>query len=311
MKKSNFTQLEKDITNPLKKWVILLAILASLFFLTTLYFGFFAKPVFNIEYVKSELEKENLALELDSLMIFHEKIKAENSEFIEQLSEKDSIITANAAEIKKLIASQADYRKIKKQLTRLQKIAQEYVAEMDKLYTENKVLKEENVQVKEILAQTKEEKENIIKSNEELIEKIEEASVLRAYNFYSRAVYYKKRDNAEIITEKASRVEKFKISLILAENSLRPAGEVNLYCRISIPNSGKVLSPGKGDFYTFLLDDQRLQYTAKKTINYQNKAENITLYWDLPKDDKAIKGTYIVQFFTDEGFLGETFFELK
>lgn len=302
---------EKGIKNPLTKWVILLGILASVFLLTTIYFGFFAKPVFNIEYVKSELEKENLALELDSLMLIHEKIKMENSEFSEQLSEKDSVIMANAAEIKKLIASQADYRKIKKQLERLQKIAQEYVAEMDKLYIENKELKEENIQVREILAQTKEEKESIVKSNEVLTEKIQEASVLRAYNLYARAVYYKKRGNTEIITEKASRVQKFKTSLILAENTLRPEGEVNVYCRISIPNSGKVLTPGKGDFYTFLLDEQKMQYTAKETIYFQHKAEKVSLSWDLPKDDKAVKGTYTVQFFTDEGLLGETFFVLE
>lgn len=58
-------------------------------------------------------------------------------------------------------------------------------------------------------------------------------------------------------------------------------------------------------------DGQKLQYTAKKTINFQNKAENVTLFWELPDDDKAVKGKYVVQFFTDEGYLGETFFELK
>jgi len=302
---------EKQEKNPLKKWVILLGILAALFLGTTIYFGIFAKPIYNLEYVKSEVEKENLSLELDSLMMMHEKIKSENVEISEQLSEKDSVINANAAEIKKLIASQADYRKIKKQLVRLQKIAQEYVAEMDKLYAENKVLKEENTQVKEKLVQTNEEKKAIQKDNEALNERIEQASVLTAYNYYGRAVYYKKRNNTEVITEKASRVEKFKTSLILAENTLRPAGEVNVYCRISVPNSGKVLSPGKEDFFTFMNDGQKLQYTAKKTINFQNKAENVTLFWELPDDDKAVKGKYVVQFFTDEGYLGETFFELK
>lgn len=305
------SQHEKKQNNPLKKWVILLAILTVLFLGTTLYFGFFAKPIYNKEFIKSELVKENLEAELDSLMAAHEKIKAENIEFSEQLSEKDSVILANAAEIKKLIASQADYRKIKKQLERLQKIAQEYITEMDMLYTENKVLKEENVQIKEKLEQTKEEKIATEKSNEELQEKIELASVLTAYNFYARAVYYKNRNNAEIVTEKASKVKKFKTSLIIAENMLREPSAINVYCRISIPGTGRVLTPGKEDFYTFMNEDKQLQYTAKATIDYKNKAENITLYWELPPKDKAIKGVYTVQFFTDEGYLGETFFELK
>lgn len=304
-------QQEKKQNNPLKKWVILLAILTALFLGTTLYFGFFAKPIYNKEFIKSELVKDNLEAELDSLLIIHEKIKTENLEFSEQLSEKDSVILANAAEIKKLIASQADYRKIKKQLERLQKIAQEYITEMDMLYTENKVLKEENVQIKERLEQTKEEKIATEKSNEELHEKIQLASVLTAYNFYARAVYYKHRHNTEIVTEKASKVKKFKTSLILAENKLREPNSINVYCRISLPNTGRVLTPGKGDFYTFMNEEQQLQYTAKTTVNYSNKAENVTLYWELPDADKAVKGKYIVQFFTDEGYLGETFFELK
>lgn len=46
--------------NPLKKWVVILGILAGLFFLSTLYFGIFAKPVTNLEYIKVTDEKESL-----------------------------------------------------------------------------------------------------------------------------------------------------------------------------------------------------------------------------------------------------------
>ena len=127
--------------NPLKKWVIILGALCAVLLFTTLYFGFFAKPVFNSEYTLVTHQKENLQAELDALMAEHEQIKSEYGELSELLSEKDSTIMANAAEIQKLIASQADYNKIKRQLQRLQNIAQEYVTEIDKLYTENKELK--------------------------------------------------------------------------------------------------------------------------------------------------------------------------
>ena len=58
-------------------------------------------------------------------------------------------------------------------------------------------------------------------------------------------------------------------------------------------------------------DGQRLQYTAKQTVNYVQKAENVTLYWDIRENDKAIKGTYIVQVFSDNGLLGESRFTLN
>lgn len=296
--------------NPLKKWVILLGILAGLFFATTLYFGFFAKPVLNKEYSKVENNNIELQSELDSLLAEHEKIKAQYGDLSDQLSEKDSIILAHAAEIEQLINTQADYRKIKRQLERLQNISQEYVKEMDKLYQENKLLKDENTQVKASLEQERLDKESIRKSNEDLSAKISNAAVYKAYNIRS-AGYMIKNKGAEEPTEKASRVKRIKTTFILGENSLIEEGPVTVYCRIAVPGSGKVLTPGSGESYSFVHNGQRMQYSSKTVVSYKNKAQNVTLNWDLMPDDKAIKGQYVVQIFTDDQFLGESYFTLK
>lgn len=296
--------------NPLKKWVVLLGILTGVFLCTTLYFGFFSKPVFNNQDIQTVKEKDNLQSELDALISEHNKIKLEYGDLSNQLTEKDSIILANAAEIKKLINSQADYRKIKKQLTRLQNIAQEYVTEIDQLYTENKRLKEENTQVKTQLAESKVETANLQQDKENLNKKINSAAVLKAYNIYARPIYFK-RKGEEVITEKASRVTQIKTTFILSENSLIPAGPVNVYCRIAIPETGRVLTPGSGDAFTFNYQEQKLQYSVKKTINYNGSAETVSLLWDLKEKDKAVKGRYIIQVYTDNLLLGESSFELK
>jgi len=297
--------------NPLKKWVILFAILAFVFLGAALYFGFFAKPVFNQEYVKTVVENEYLQTELDSLLMEHERVKNEYGELSEQLSEKDSIILANADEIKKLINNQADYRKIKRQLERLQNIAKEYVEEIDQLFTENKKLKEENTQVKAQLTESKKEIEAIKKDKQELNQTISTAAIHQAYNINSRAVYFKNKNKEEVVTEKTNRVDQFKTTFILGANSLIPAGPVTIYARIAIPGTGRVLSPGAGDAFAFMFNEEKLQYTVKKTVNYDNKAEVVTMVWDIRNDDKAEKGRYIVQLYTDNQFLGETSFELK
>jgi len=297
--------------NPLKKWVILLAILTVLFLGTTLYFGFFEKPVFNQEFVKQVVENEYLQTELDSLLSEHERIKKEYGTLSEQLSEKDSIIMAYAAEIKKLIDGQADYRKIKRQLERLQNIAKEYVEQIDQLFTENKQLKEENTQVKAQLKETKKEIEVIKKDKEELDQTIATAAIHQAYNINSRAVYYKNKNKGEVITEKANRVEQFKTTFIIGANSLIPAGPITIYCRIAIPETGRILTPGSGDAFAFNYNGEKMQYSAKKTLNYNSEAETVTINWDLPDKDKAMKGRYIVQLYTEDTYLGETSFELK
>lgn len=304
------TTTKENEKNPLKKWVIILGALCAVLLCTTLYFAFFAKPTMNREYVQLETSNENLQSELNSLLAEHEKIKNEYGDLSELLSEKDSTIMANAAEIQKLIASQADYNKIKRQLQRLQNIAQEYVTEIDQLYTENQALKEENTQVKETLAQTRVEKAELQRHKDSLNTRISGAAVFKAYNIKSGAVY-RKAKGTEVETEKASRAEVLKTTFTLAENPLIAAGPVNIYCRIAVPGTGRVLTPGTGDAYTFINDGQRLQYSAKTTVNYDNKAKNVSLAWNIRENDKAVKGKYVVQVFTDNAYLGESFIVLK
>ena len=296
--------------NPLKKWVIILGVLAGLFLCSTLYLAFFAKPTMNKNYTQVENRNVELRGELDSLLAEHNRIKEQYGELSDQLSEKDSVIMASAAEIEKLINSQADYNRIKKQLSRLQNISQEYVQEMDKLYQENQALKEENQQVRATLEQEREVTRSIQKSNEDLSQKITDAATFKAYNIKSSG-YLVRNKGTEEPTDKASKVKRIKTSLMLGENPLIEPGPVNIYCRIAIPETGKVLTMGSGDTYSFVHNGQRLQYSCKTVVNYNNKAENIDLNWDLMSDDKAIKGQYSVQVYTDDQFLGESFFTLK
>ena len=296
--------------NPLKKWVIILGALAAIFLCTTIYFARFAKPTMNKAYTQVETKNMELQNELDALMAEHNRIKEQYGELSEQLSEKDSVIMANAAEIEKLINSQADYNKIKKQLARLQNISQEYVQEMDKLYQENQALKEENQQVRATLEQEREVTRNIQKSNEDLSQKISNAATFKAYNLKSGG-YLVRNKGTEEQTDKASKVKRIKTTLMLGENSLIEPGPVNIYCRIAIPETGKVLTMGTGDTYSFVHNGQRLQYSCKTVVNYNNKAQNVDLNWDLMSDDKAIKGQYSVQLYTDDQFLGECYFTLK
>ncbi|MCR5550552.1 MAG: hypothetical protein K6F40_06420 [Bacteroidales bacterium] len=310
METTNNNSKPQQENNPLKKWVIILGALAGLLLLTTLYVSFFAKPVTNKEYVKIETSNNELQNELNTLLAEHERIKAQYGDLAEQMTEKDSIIMANAAEIEHLINTQADYNRIKKQLARLQNISQEYVKEMDKLYQENQQLKDENTQVKADLEQERQDKANIQKSNEDLTSKINNAAVFKAYSVHSGA-YNVKAKGDEDLTDKAARAKRIKTSFVLGENSLIEPGPVNVYCRIAVPGTGKVLTPGSSESFSFVHNGQRLQYSSKAVVNYNNAAQNVTLTWDIPSDDKAIKGRYIVQIFTDDQMLGESSFTLK
>jgi hypothetical protein len=261
------------------------------------------------------VEKENamnknvrLQSELDSLLKEHENIKKEYSNLSGQLSSKDSLILAKADEIQKLIASQADYYRIKKKLEYLRGITQGYVAQIDSLFTVNKVLKDENVVIKNKFDKEQAKTTELTKDKEDLTEKVTLASSLKAYNIKGTPIRKKSGGKKEEIEEKAKRTDRIKVSFTLSENLIAPSGSKTIYLRIARPDD-KILTVSSDLAYSFDYNGEKIQYSAKKDIDYQNKAMDITMYWD--KLEEFAAGTYVVSVFTDQLLIGESQFSLK
>lgn len=303
----------------------LVAILALVFFALTVIFAvlYFTKSSdmktqLNEIAVKEKTQADNnvkLLAELDSLKAEHERIKALAGDLADSLSTQDSIIMSQISEIENLMARQADYNTIKKKLERVQAASKRYVSEMDSLINIQHQLERKNEALTNELTQTREEKTVVEQQNAELTTKMNEAAKLSANNIRTRCVYRKSNKNPEVETSKAREAERIKTTFTLAKNTLVPAGEYNLYCRISCPGDGHVLCAGKSDAYAFTNNGQKLQYTVKKAVNYVQNSETVTMYWDISAQDqknhKQLVGTYVVQIFSDNGLLGETRFTLE
>jgi predicted nucleic acid-binding Zn-ribbon protein len=257
-----------------------------------------------------EQQNNSLQQELDLILWEYDSIKAEFGDLNNQLTEKDSAILAQAEEIRGLIASQEDYRRIKKKLELLQNQGKEYVQLLDSLYIVNQQLTKENVEIKQTVTRLSKEKEELSVEKETLQEKVTTAARLKAYNVSLKGINLKSGGKKEEETGKAKRVKKLKVVFTLSENELFPAGEMNLYCRISLPD-GKVLAPGKGDAYSFINEGKQLQYTIKTSVNYENKAKQITMEWTLRPEDHAVPGEYTAQLFTDTDYIGQAIMILQ
>jgi len=301
--------LENQIRK-LKKSRLILGICCGVLALLCAYFMFIRIPEANTKIVEIEKKSNDFEKDLNDLMREHEDIKRQYGDLTEQLSEKDSIILANAEEIKNLIASQADYRQIKRKMERLQNISREYVAEIDRLYRENEELKTENTKVKGDLKRSQQENIKISGEKEELTTKVQTAAILKAYSLNAQGVR-KKSNGTEEITDKAARTEIIRFNFIIGENSLIESGPVQLYCRIAIPVTKRVLTPNESDLYSFLHNNQKLQYSVAKTIQYNGSAQNVSMEWKIDPADKVIKGAYTIALYSDSQYLGEITLDLK
>jgi len=252
-----------------------------------------------------------LQSELDSLLNEHNKIKSEYGELSGQLAEKDSIILVNAGEIQRLIAVQGDYKRTKKKLELLRNITQGYVSQLDSLYKVNQALTDENLRIKKDFSNERQINTELSKDKAALNEKVTIASMLKAYNIKSSTVKLRSSGTKEVETDKAKRIGRVNICFTLSENKIATSGQKTIYVRIARPDN-VIVCEGKDDKYSFEFQGQKIQYSMKKEINYDNKAQEICLSWT-KKDEKtpAMAGKYNVALFVDGYEIGQSQFELK
>ncbi|MDD5570554.1 MAG: hypothetical protein PHD97_05275 [Bacteroidales bacterium] len=247
----------------------------------------------------SSNEKVTLQRALDSLVNEHNKIKSQYGELNDRLSKKDSIIQKNVREIQNLLATTGELKRAKRKLELLRGITQGYVHQMDSLYKVNIQLTEENKQVKSDFQKEK-------AKTEELTVKITSASGLAAYKVKGSGVRVKGKK--EEIINKAKRAEQLKVSFTILQNPLASSGSKDIYIRITGPDN-KVLCDGTEDEFMFAYKNDKIVYTIKKQINYENKNLELDLYW--PKKGELTPGTYGIDVFASGEQIGVGSFKLE
>ena len=264
----------------------------------------------NVLLDEKEAQRIELQAELDSLMFEHEMIKQEYGTLADSLYVKDSIIQANAQEIRKLLDTQWEYYKVKKKLTLLQEVSQGYVRQMDSLYVVNKALTEENIVIRRDLQEARGEIEEMSRSNEELSEKVGRASILQVYNMTAMGIR-DRGSSKEKETDKAKRTDKIKVCFTIGENEIVEPGTKEIYIRIARPDK-LILTKDRSDDYTFMYQGDKIQYSIKKLIDYQNLSMSLCLYWEKSYAQKEMmEGVYHVEVFFEDEVIGHTQFLLK
>ena len=259
---------------------------------------------------EKEQQRADFQAEVDSLLKVHNELKANYGELSTQLAEKDSIIQADAVEIKKLLDSQWDYNRIKRKVTELQAISQNYVHQLDSLYVVNQELVAENERIREEVQEERKQNRNLQRQKEELTSKVNLATVLRIYNLSADAVRFKGGSH-ETETDKAGRTERIRVMFTIGQNDLVDAGPKTFYLRIADPTK-QIITKGMGDEYAFTYQGELLQYTEKVTVNYENKEKDVRAYYIKPSGKNMQPGYYFVDIYDDnDNLIGQTSFNLR
>jgi len=258
---------------------------------------------------EKDVQRIEIQAELDSLLVQHNQVKSDYGAIADSLLSKDSLIQANAKEIKRLLNTQWEYVKVKRKLKKLQEISQVYVVQLDSLYTVNEELKQENKEITQKYQTERKKNTELIKTTDELSKKVSDAAILKAYSIDITAINV--RGSREKETDKAHRAHKLDVCFTLSENLVMEPGMKKIYIRIAGPDT-KILTRGEGEEYSFEFQGDVLQYSVMQEIDYQNQAMDVCITWlQLPEDPELLEGQYIVNIFTEESEIGQKSITLK
>ncbi|NVO18480.1 MAG: hypothetical protein HXX13_02205 [Bacteroidetes bacterium] len=257
---------------------------------------------------EANTEKNEMQVQLDSLLAEHERVKASYGKLSDSLIEKDSIIKVKAIEIKKLLGVSSELNVAREKLMQLQMITKGYERQIDSLYTVNRKLRQENEKIRTDYNLEQQKTADLSKDKEQLNEKINGAAVLKAYKVTATTLKIR-GENKERVTDKASRTDKIKVCFTIGENKLVSNGYQRFFVRIAKPDN-TILT--RGPAYTFQFLGQTLQFSAMETLNYEGEAADICTYYEqTAKASELPKGRYIVTIFTEDKQIGDATFELK
>lgn len=259
---------------------------------------------FIIEKETAITERNILQSELDSLLTEHEKIRTEYGNLTADLTLKDSTIQAQAAEIQKLIESNAGKRQIQRKLDYLRGITQDYVAQIDKLLKENENLKTEVKGMQDNILAEQNKSQLLEKDKEALKEQINSAAYLQAHTLSAIGIKLRQGGKKEELEDKAKRVDKIKISFTLSKNPLVSDGLKSVYVRIARPDN-EILNEGN----SFEYEGKEIMYSLGEQVYYKGSPITVNLYYE--KTDRIVPGTYHIAVFTEGKEIGQTQLTLK
>ena len=192
--------------------------------------------------------------------------------------------------------------KMRRENETLRAIMKDYVKQIDELNTKNVQLSTDLDKTSAELTETKTERDQFKDEAATSKAKVDVAAKLKAYGFSSTGQRMKMNDTPEATTKARNCVQAVS-SFTIGENEIATAGNKTLYLQITDP-SGKVLQGRSGG------TDGGVVYSAKRDVQYSNKALDVSIYYDF-NGEEPTAGNYKVKIYCEGSVIGTDSFSLK
>lgn len=264
------------------------------------------ETLFATDSAKAEVEKI-LGETQNSLNLY----KGKNSELDAFLKEKNDSLQEYAERIEHLLRSgklsKVQLEKAMEEIDQLRYYKRKYLNQIDSLSTRINFLNKENNELRGNVDKEKRKNENLSMENTRLNNKVAIGAKLNAKQVFITGI--KNRSNGkERETNRASQLEKLKITFTIDENYVNDPGTKTIYIKVIGPDGATLYNESAGSG-SFTFQGQESLYSTKQQIEFEQKAQEVTLYWT--KGSTFGKGQYKIELYADGFMIGNSSFELK
>ncbi|HXC05532.1 MAG TPA: hypothetical protein VNZ86_12310 [Bacteroidia bacterium] len=248
------------------------------------------------------VERENVKSDLLKVQEEYATLQTSDAKVNKELDEKRAYIAQLLEEADKHKGDAYVIMKLKKETETLRKIMKHYVYTIDSLGQLNQSLIAEKKTMSADLNKEKDKTVNLSKEKDDLQKQVNMAALLKATNFKAIGIRTKSGGKKELETNKASKVEKIKVSLSFAENPLAKKGPRTAYFRIMTPDGKEMYKSAEN---TFTFDGSKGYFAGKQPFEYNSTEISLTSYCS-NNGDKFIPGKYMLEVTVDGSVIGNT-----
>lgn len=271
-----------------------------------------------LQKVQAELDQD-YQVALESL----EQMRGSNAQLNALIDSQKAELKTQKEKINGLIWTKKELDKARTEIKTLNANVAKYLADIQQLKEENKILSDDNtkltqnlqaeVQAKESVIEERntltQEKENLSKTNAALGSKVDMANAIKI-NFMEVKGYEIKDDGKLKEKSKAKDVEMLRVCFLTETNMVTPAGQKKFFIRVLNPQGETVAVDDQGSgVLTNKLDNSQVRYTTSGEINYKNEDTNACIDWTLP--NPMVKGDYKIEMYNNGFLVGKGQFKLK
>ena len=217
------------------------------------------------------VEKDSLNHEMELIVKSYDELKINNDTLNAQLEQHRAEVVQLMEQLKKTKAANRDsIKKYKAQIETMRSIMRSFVVQIDSLNTKNQQLIAENDRLTGKLDNATRENRKLTGEKDSLQGRVKEAEALKAISIKLTALNDRDKE-----TNRVLKAQKFVVNFTIAENEMTAKGSRDIFIRLAKPN-GDILMNESSSFFNY--QGKEIAYSAKKSVNYDGKAQAATVY---------------------------------